>query len=58
MSVYVTPQTPIPAKHDMMTAEEKQRLLAILDRITSLPNESPGDTFSGADHDKVLYGAP
>ena len=30
----------------------------IMDEIAALPDENPGDTFSGADHDKVLYGAP
>ncbi len=58
VSVYVAPQMPTPLKRDRMTDEEKQRLLAAMDAITSLPNENPGDTFSGADHDKVLYGEP
>lgn len=39
-----------------MTAEERTRYLAALARIDALPNENPGDTFSGADHDRVLYG--
>ena len=30
----------------------------IMNEIAALPNENPGDTFSAADHDKVLYGAP
>ena len=58
VSVYVAPQVPTSIKPDLMTAEEKQRLLAIVNRISSLPSENPGDTFSGADHDKVLYGEP
>jgi hypothetical protein len=43
---------------DRLTDEELRRRKAILDEILSLPNENPGDTFSGADHDKVLYGEP
>jgi len=35
---------------------ERQRVREIMDRIASLPNENPGDTFGGADHDRVLYG--
>jgi hypothetical protein len=31
--------------------------MEIMDRIAALPNENPGDTFSGRDHDKVLYPA-
>jgi hypothetical protein len=58
VSVYVAPQTPAPANRDRMTEEERQRVLAIVNRIASLPDENPGDTFSGADHDKVLYGEP
>jgi hypothetical protein len=43
---------------DRMSDEEYRRVRAILDEIASLPNENPGDTFSGRDHDKVLYGEP
>jgi hypothetical protein len=58
VSVVVAPHTLTPPKRDKMTEEERRRLLAIVDRIASLPNENPGDTFSGADHDKVVYGEP
>lgn len=30
-------------------------MMAEIDRIRSLPVESPDDGFSGADHDKVFY---
>ena len=40
----------------MMTDEERSRYLAALARIDALPDENPDDTFSGADHDRVLYG--
>jgi hypothetical protein len=49
---------PLCPQNERMSEEERQRVLAILDRISSLPDENPGDTFSGADHDKVLYGMP
>ena len=39
-----------------MTDDELQRYREALAEIESLPNENPGDTFSGADHDRVLYG--
>jgi hypothetical protein len=39
-----------------MTAEQRRSLHEVRTEIESLPNENPGDTFSGADHDRVLYG--
>ena len=50
-------ETP-PAQGERMTEEEHRRIMEIMDHIASLPNENPGDTFSGRDHDKVLYGEP
>lgn len=47
-----------PAAEERMSEAEHRRILAIGARIASLPDENPGDTFSGADHDKVLYGEP
>lgn len=47
-----------PAQGERMTEEEHRRLMEIMDRIAALPDENPGDTFSGRDHDKVLYGEP
>ena len=41
-----------------MTPDEHRRILDILDRITALPIEGETDSFSGADHDRALYGAP
>lgn len=43
---------------ERMPEEERRRIRAIMDRIAALPDENPDDTFSGADHDKVLYGKP
>jgi hypothetical protein len=43
---------------ERMTEEERQRVLAIIDRTASLPIEGSDEPFSGADHDKVLYGEP
>ena len=42
---------------DRLPEEERRRIREIMDRIADLPDENPGDTFSGADHDRVLYGA-
>ena len=43
---------------DRMPEEERQRIRRIMDRIAALPIEGKTDPFSGADHDKVLYGKP
>jgi hypothetical protein len=37
---------------------ERRRALEIMDRIAALPIEGENEPFSGADHDKVLYGKP
>ena len=42
----------------IMTDEERRRYLEALARIDAVPDENPGDTFSGKDHDQVLYGEP
>lgn len=39
----------------MMTREEMQEFVKMM---ASLPIEGPDDGFSGADHDKILYGEP
>ena len=36
----------------------RQRVLAIMDRIAALPIEGDDKPFSGADHDVLLYGTP
>jgi hypothetical protein len=41
---------------DAMTAEELARYRRALAEIEALPNENPGDKFSGANHDQILYG--
>ena len=43
---------------EIMSAEEHRRLIEALERIASLPIEGPDDGFSGADHDRMLYGKP
>jgi hypothetical protein len=35
--------------------DERKRYLDALSRIDAVTNENPGDTFSGADHDRILY---
>jgi len=37
-------------------AEERERRRKALAELLALPDENPGDTFSGRDHDQVLYG--
>ena len=39
-----------------ITGEQRRSLCEMRREIETLPNENPGDTFSGADHDRVLYG--
>jgi hypothetical protein len=56
--VEVVVNAPPPNKEEKMTEEEHRRLMEVMDRIASMPDENPGDTFSGADHDKVLYREP
>ncbi len=51
----VVPVGPSPASPAVPEAE-RQRIREVMDRIAVLPDEKPGDRFSGADHDKVLYG--
>jgi len=53
----VFPPAPEQATETMPEAE-RQRILEIMDRIAALPIEGMTDPFSGADHDKVLYGKP
>ena len=35
---------------------DPQELIRAVDEIAALPSEGPDDGFSGADHDKILYG--
>ena len=49
---------PAQARSDKMTDEQLHRYHEALARIDAVPDENPGDTFSGADHDRVLYGDP
>jgi hypothetical protein len=34
-----------------------ERLIALLAEIAAMPAQSADDGFSGADHDKILYGS-
>jgi hypothetical protein len=51
----VVPAAP-EAGDSLPTTRQQNRLREARRQIESLPNENPGDTFSGADHDRVLYG--
>ena len=55
MEVAVVVPTEPAAAAGRMTDEQRRALHEVRKEIESLPNESPGDTFSGADHDCVLY---
>jgi hypothetical protein len=40
-----------------MSADERNRYLAAMARLDAMVNENPRDNFSGADHDRELYGS-
>ncbi len=56
--VTVVPCSAPEAAPERMSQEEHRRIREISDRIAAMPDENPGDTFSGTDHDKTLYGEP
>ncbi|MGA2585146.1 MAG: antitoxin family protein [Tepidisphaeraceae bacterium] len=56
------PSVPVPVAEGTeveltVTSKEPNTLADALDEIARLPAEGPQDGFSGADHDRVLYGA-
>ena len=51
------PVPPQPPADRLSEAEHRTRL-AILEEIAALPIEGSSEPFSGADHDRVLYGRP
>ncbi len=58
MEVTVVVPAGAEAANEVMSEAEHRRILEIMDRIAALPLEGPDEPFSGADHDKVLYGKP
>jgi predicted DNA-binding antitoxin AbrB/MazE fold protein len=54
--VTITVREPSPIGSKAMSEDERRRYLEALARIDALPDENPGDSFGGADHDRVLYG--
>lgn len=54
----VVARAPRATSAERMSDDERRRVLEIGERIASLPDENPGDTFRGTDHDRVLYGKP
>jgi len=44
------------AAGESMSEEQRRRLREARRHFESLRDENPGDSFSGADHDRVLYG--
>ncbi len=53
----IVPVAPKAACGKILDAQ-RQRVLQIMDRIAALPIEGTGEPFSGAEHDKVVYGNP
>lgn len=49
---------PTGATAGLASVAERERRRKALAEILAIPDENPGDTFSGADHDRVLYGEP
>ncbi len=49
---------PPSPRRERLSEDELRRRNAIMDAIAALPDENPGDDFSGRDHDKALYGEP
>jgi hypothetical protein len=43
------------ADADTVDTGDQLRRKAALAELLAMPSENPGDTFSGADHDQILY---
>ena len=54
--VTVVVQTDAAEQEAIALARQREALQQMFAEADSLPNENPSDTFSGADHDLVLYG--
>jgi hypothetical protein len=53
--VRVVPTAPL-AHREVLSEAERLRIFAVMEQIAALPVEGSSEPFSGADHDKVLYG--
>lgn len=56
VTLVVGPAIPQPGGIDEELERQRKALAEMFEEADRLPLESPGDTFSGADHDLVLYG--
>jgi hypothetical protein len=54
--VTVSVCAPINGERQAMSDVQRRRYVEALVRIDALADENPSDTFSGADHDQILYG--
>ena len=45
-------------KPKLTPEQQKENLTKLLEHFKTLPIQSPDDGFSGADHDRILYGDP
>lgn len=58
LEVTVVVPTSSESSESNLSEQDLGRIRKMMDDIASLPDENPGDAFSGAEHDKVLYGEP
>ncbi len=49
---------PSPAADEQLLLRQREALDALRAEIEAMPSAAPADGFSGADHDRLLYGAP
>jgi hypothetical protein len=54
--VVVASDSPLQSEDANVLARQRIALAEMFAEADSLPLENPDDTFSGADHDLVLYG--
>jgi predicted DNA-binding antitoxin AbrB/MazE fold protein len=45
-----------PVAADLMSAEQHESILDLIDAMEKMPQRSPNDGLSNRDHDKMLYG--
>ena len=57
VSLMIVPAQAVEPRGDTdVLARQRNALAEMFAEADSLPNENPNDTFSGSDHDLVLYG--
>jgi predicted DNA-binding antitoxin AbrB/MazE fold protein len=56
VSLVIVPSLGCPSAKDEELRRQREALAEMFAEADRLPLENPNDTFSGADHDQVLYG--